>query len=73
MPDYESTMRRLAKLCQANPYHRVYEWRQILDKIWREGFDAGYTAGRRDAEISEQMTQQEEEARTALPEEKTNA
>lgn len=64
MPDYESAMRRLAKLCQASPYERPYGWREILDKVWREGFDVGYSAGRRDMEIAELMAAQEREVKT---------
>ncbi|MGC5012557.1 hypothetical protein ACLQ2R_17475 [Streptosporangium sp. DT93] len=59
MPDLEAVLRKLAALSEANPYERVYAWRQILDEVRREGFEAGYTAGRRDRELSEQIAQQE--------------
>ncbi|MEU8040905.1 hypothetical protein [Streptosporangium sp. NPDC049078] len=59
MADLEAVLRKLAALADSDPHERVYVWRQILDGVRREGFEAGYTAGRRDMELSEQIAQQE--------------
>ena len=62
MPDYDSAMQRLAKLQTDKPYERVYGWRQVLDSIWRAGFDAGYTARDRDMHISDRIAEEEKTA-----------
>ena len=65
MPDYESAMRKLSQLADSTPYERVYGWRQILDGIWRAGFEAGYTARSHDMHISDRIAEQE--AKTSGP------
>lgn len=62
MPDYDSAMRKLAGLQTAKPYERVYGWRQVLDSIWRAGFEAVYTARDRDMHISDRIAEQEAQA-----------
>ncbi|MFF3443617.1 hypothetical protein [Streptosporangium sp. NPDC002721] len=59
MPDLDPVLRKLAALADADPYERVSVWRQILDGVRHEGGEAGYTAGQRDRDLSEQIAQLE--------------
>lgn len=63
----EAAMLKLSRLADKAPYERVYRWRQVLDGVWRAGFDAGYLARSRDEQISERIA--EHEAGQAAPRE----
>ncbi|KAB8186905.1 hypothetical protein FH608_046290 [Nonomuraea phyllanthi] len=43
MPDFTVPIRKLATLNDTSPYERVFVIRQILDRVYREGYDEGYT------------------------------
>lgn len=55
-------MRKLSRLADQSPYERVYGWRQVLEGMWRAGFEAGYLARSRDEQISERIAEQEARA-----------
>lgn len=67
MADLEEPLRKLSRTAGLSPYPRVFAWRSILDRVWRDGFDAGYCARDRDARLSDEIAEREA-ARAADPE-----
>lgn len=59
MPDLEAAMRKLSTLFDISPYERVYAWRQILDGMWRKGFEEGYSAAMRDRGVADLLAEKE--------------
>ncbi|MCW2768358.1 MAG: hypothetical protein JWO11_4317 [Nocardioides sp.] len=49
-------MHKLAELEESDLPGKVFVWRKILTDMWREGFEAGYVAARRDRQFVETVT-----------------
>jgi hypothetical protein len=48
MPDFTVPIRKLAILDDNTPYERVYTIRQILDNVYRGGYEEGYQRAMQD-------------------------
>lgn len=57
--DIDQALKEIAQHSDVNPYQRVHTWREILQVLWRRGFDAGYVAARSDVLLSEDLAEKE--------------